>query len=155
MCFLLSVSDRSRASWSRVAQELQRPFHVLRAWHHHGNWWSRQRHLKARNFWPLCWTCQVDNAPTKKDIGDVRRRPPTDVTQLQQSRLASTALAAAKNQQAGLAKWLKVLLKAPAGKGSGRGKGGRGMDRRGKHPSISFDRGRQHRERGALSSLDS
>lgn len=88
----------------------------VEAWHHHGQWWSRQRHLK------------VDSSSAKKDIGDVRRRPQTDPAELQQSRLASSALAAAtaKSQQAA----------------KGRGKGGRGtLERRDRTAlSIQLDR---------------
>lgn len=81
-----------------------KPKEEVEAWHHHGNWWSRQRHLK------------VDQASAKKDIGDVRRRPQTDPAELQQSRIVSNALAAATNKQA-----------SNAPKGNGKGKaGGRG-----------------------------
>jgi len=94
----------------------EKPKEEVEAWHHHGNWWSRQRHLK------------VDQGSAKKDIGDVRRRPPTDPAELQQSRLASNAFAAATSK----------IQQAP--KGAGKGKGaGRGLGSE-----------RLHRDRPAL-----
>ncbi|CAJ1384022.1 unnamed protein product [Effrenium voratum] len=115
-------SDEDVTKVDRPSDKIQddKPKAQERAWHHHGNWWSRQRHLK------------VQPTSAKKDIGDVRRRPPTDPVELQKSRLAASAFAAATAN--------KQQAQQPA-KGVGRGKSGRGAPER------------QVRERPALSNL--
>eukprot|EP00931_Biecheleriopsis_adriatica_P064529 TRINITY_DN39293_c0_g1_i1.p1 TRINITY_DN39293_c0_g1~~TRINITY_DN39293_c0_g1_i1.p1 ORF type:complete len:537 (+),score=126.04 TRINITY_DN39293_c0_g1_i1:24-1613(+) len=105
------------------------------AWHHHGNWWSRQRHLKESS------APQPSEARLPAKAADVEKRRPQASTEEQKSQPARPARQLPPAAAAAVAAATADKAPAPAptsGKAAGRGKG------------LAE---RPHRERPALSSL--